>query len=171
VVYFRNSLPGWINIPARYPYDPGRFPLGNAAEAISQYAGAVTNALLPALGFVSLLVLAQLVFRKRWLAIGVFGLALFVILLPGQNLFLEVPTIMLEVIIYLIAIDRFGLLGFASAQLFSTLLTTFSQSFDFSHWYSVRSWLALLVCVGLALYGFRRALGGKPILSAIALEE
>jgi hypothetical protein len=171
VVYFRNALPGWMNIPARYPYDPGRLPLGNTAEVISQFAGAVTGALGLALAFVSLLILAQLVFRKRWLAIGVFGLMLFIILLPGQNLFLEVPTIALEVIIYLIAIARFGLLGLAFTQFFNILLTGFSQSFDFSHWYSARSWLALVVCVGLALYGLGRALGGKPILSAIALEE
>ena len=171
VVYFRNALPGWMNIPARYPFDPGRFPLGNAAEVISQFAGALTNALLPALGIVSLLVLAQLLFHKRWLAVGLCGLVLFIILLPGQNLFLEVPTIALEVLLILIAMVRFGLLGFAFTQFFNILLTGFSQSFDFSHWYSIRSWLALLVCVGLALYGFSRALGGKPILSAIALEE
>jgi predicted Ser/Thr protein kinase len=171
VVYFRNALPGWMNIPSRYPFDPGRFPLGNTAEVISQFAGAVINALLPALAFVSLLVLAQLLFHKRWLAIGVCGFVLFIILLPGQNLFLEVPTIALEVLLILIAMVRFGLLGFAFTQFFNILLTGFSQSFDFSHWYSVRSWLALVVCVGLALYGFRRALGGKPILSAIALEE
>ncbi len=171
VVYFRNGLPGWMNIPGRYPFDPGRFPLGNTAQAASQFAGAVFLALITALSFVSLLVLAQLIFRKRWLAIGVCGLVLFIILLPGQNLFLEVPTIALEVLIILIGMVRFGLLGLAFTQFFNLLLTGFSQSFNFSHWYSVRSWFALLVCVGLALYGFSRALGGKPILSAIALEE
>jgi predicted Ser/Thr protein kinase len=171
VVYFRNALPGWVNIPARYPYDPGRFPMGSAAEAVGQLVGTITGALLPALGFASLLVLVQLVFRKGWLAMGVCGLVLFIILLPGQNLFLEIPTIVLEVMIYLIAIARFGLLGLAFTQLFNLLLTGFSQSFDFSHWYSVRSWVALLVCLVLAFYGLHRAMGGKPILSAIALEE
>jgi hypothetical protein len=171
VTYFRNALPGWINIPGRYPLDPGRLPLGSAAEAISQFSGLVGFALLYALAFVSLLVLAQLIFRKHWLAIGVCGLVLFITLLPGQNLFLEVPTIALEVLIVLIAMARFGLLSFAFTMFFNFALTTFSQAFDFSHWYSARSWSALLVCVGLSLYGFRRALGGKPILSAIALEE
>jgi hypothetical protein len=171
VVYFRNVLPGWVNIPGRYPLDPGRLPLGNTAEVASQFAGLVGFALTFALASMSLLVLAQLIFRKRWLAIGVCGLVLFVILLPGQNLFLEVPTIVLEVSIILIAMARFGLLGFAFTQFFTVVLATFSQSFDFSHWYSVRSWFALLVCLALALYGFRRALGGKPILSARALEE
>jgi predicted Ser/Thr protein kinase len=171
VVYFRNALPGWFNIPGRYPLDPGRFPLGNTAEAISQFVGAVTSAFLVTLGFASLLILAQLIFRKRWLAMGVCGLVLFVVLLPGQNLFLEAPTIALEVMIYLIAMARFGLLGLAFTQFFTVVLTIFSQAFDFSHWYSARSWFALLVCLVLALYGFRRALGGKPILSALALEE
>jgi predicted Ser/Thr protein kinase len=171
VVYFRNSLPGWMNIPGRYPLDPGRFPLGNTAQVASQFSLAVFLALITALGFSFLLILAQLILRKRWLAIAVWGLVLFVILLPGLNLFLEVPTIVLEVLILLIAMIRFGLLAFAFTQFFSAALATFSQSFDFSHWYSVRSWFALLVCLALALYGFRRALGGKPILSAIALEE
>jgi len=171
VTYFRNALPGWINIPGRYPLDPGRLPLGSAAEAISQFSGLVSFALLYALAFVSLLVLAQLIFRKHWLAIGVCGLVLFLTLLPGQNLWLEVPTIALEVLIILIAMARFGLLGFAFTMFFNFSLTSFSQALDFSHWYSARSWFVLLVCVGLALYGFRRALGGKPILSAIALEE
>jgi hypothetical protein len=171
VVYFRNALPGWINIPGRYPLDPGRLPLGNTAEVIGQFSGGVSFALLYALAFVSLLVLAQLIFRSRWLAIGVCGLVLFITLLPGQNLFLEVPTIALEVLIVLTAMGRFGLLGFAFTMFFNFALTTFSQAFDFSHWYSVRSWFALLVCLALALYGFRRALGGKPILSARALEE
>jgi serine/threonine protein kinase len=171
VVYFRNSLPGWMNIPGRYPLDPGRFPLGNTAQVASQFAGAVFLALISSLSLMSLLVFAQLIFRKRWLAIAVWGLVLFLILLPGLNLFLEVPTILLEVLIVLIAMNRFGLLTFAFTQFFSAVLAIFSQSFDFSHWYSARSWFALLVCVALALYGFRRALGGKPILSAIALEE
>jgi hypothetical protein len=171
VVYFRNGLPGWINIPGRYPLDPGRFALGNTAEAISQFAGPAVFSAVFALAFMSLLTLAQLVFRKRWLAIAVCGLLLFVVLLPGLNLFLEAPTIALEVLIILIAMARFGLLGFAFTMLFNNVLTTFSQSFDFSHWYSPRSWFALLVCLALALYGFRRALGGKPILSAIVLEE
>jgi Protein kinase domain/zinc-ribbon domain len=171
VVYFRNALPGWINIPGRYPLDPGRLLLGTAAEAISQFAGPAAFAVIFALGFMSLLTLAQLVFRKRWLAIAVCGLVLFVVLLPGQNLFLEAPTIALEVLIILVAMARFGLLGFAFTMFFESTLTTFFQAFDFSHWYSARSWFALLVCLALALYGFRRALGGKPILSAIALEE
>jgi hypothetical protein len=171
VVYFRNALPGWMNIPGRYPLDPGRFPLGNTAQVASQFAGAVFLALISSLSLMSLLVLAQLIFRKRWLAIAVWGLVLFLILLPGLNLFLEVPTIALEVLIILIAMNRFGLLAFAFTQFFSAVLAIFSQSFDFSHWYSVRSWFALLVCIALALYGFRRALGGKPILSARALEE
>jgi hypothetical protein len=171
VVYFRNGLPGWINIPGRYPLDPGRFALGNTAEAISQFAGPAIFAVIFALAFMSLLTLAQLIFRKRWLAIAVCGLLLFVVLLPGLNFFLEAPTIALEVLIILIAIARFGLLGFAFTMFFNNVLTTFSQSFDFSHWYSARSWFALLVCLALALYGFRRALGGKPILSALALEE
>jgi hypothetical protein len=171
VIYFRNALPGWINIPGRYPLDPGRLPLGSAAEAISQFAGPAVFAVIFALAFMSLLTLAQLVFRKRWLAITVCGLLLFITLLPGLNLFLEVPTIALEVLIILIAMARFGLLGFAFTMFFNFTLTIFSQSFDFSHWYSARSWFALLVCLTLALYGFRRALGGKPILSAIALEE
>lgn len=171
VVFFRNALPGWVNIPGRYPLDAGRNTLGNTAEVFGQLAGAITAALFPALAFVSLFVLAQLIFRKRWLATGACGLLLFVVLLPGQNLFLEVPTIILEVTIYLIAMNRFGLLGLAFTQFFEVVLTTFSQAFDFSHWYSARSWLALLVCVALSLYGFSRALGGKPILSAIALEE
>jgi len=171
VVYFRNGLPGWMNIPGRYPLDPGRFPLGNTAQVASQFAGVVFVALISALSFVSLLVLAQLIFRKRWLAIAVWGLVLFITLLPGLNLYLELPTIALETLILLIAMTRFGLLGFAVTQFFNLALTAFSQSFDFSHWYSARSWFALLVCLALALYGFRRALGGKPILSAIALEE
>ena len=161
VVYFRNALPGWINIPARFPLDPGRLPLGNTAQVVSQFLSAVSFALSTALGFVFLLVVAQLIFRNRWLAFGVSGLALFMILLPGQNLFLEVPTIALEVLIVLIAITRFGLLGYALTQFFSFTLATFSQSFDFSHWYSGRSWFALLCCICLALYGFKRALGGQ----------
>jgi hypothetical protein len=171
VVYFRNAMPGWINIPGRYPFDPGRFPLGSAAEAVSQFSGLVGFSLLYALAFVSLLVLAQLIFRNHSLALAVCGLVLFITLLPGQNLFLEVPTIALEVLIILIAMARFGLLGFAFTMFFATVLAAFSQSFDFPHWYSARSWFALLVCLALALYGFRRALGGKPILSARALEE
>jgi hypothetical protein len=171
VIYFRNALPGWINIPGRYPLDPGRLPLGNAAGAVSQFSGYLGFALLYALAFVSLLVLVQLIFRNRWLAIGICGLVLFITLLPGQNLFLEVPTIALEVLIILIAMARFGLLGFSFTMFFNFVLAAFSQAFDFSHWYSARSWFALLVCLALALYGFRRALGGKPILSAIALEE
>jgi hypothetical protein len=42
---------------------------------------------------------------------------------------------------------------------------------DFSRWYAERSLLALLLFVALALYGFRIALGKRPVFGMVALED
>ena len=65
---------------------------------------------------------------------------------------------------------RFGIVALAVSQLLRALFLQFSLTLDFSRWYAGRSLFLLLVLAGLACYGFRICLGGKPALGATALD-
>jgi hypothetical protein len=65
---------------------------------------------------------------------------------------------------------RFGLLAWVFAGFFRSLLE-FPLTTDSSAWYAGTSLFVLLVLAALAIYGFRIALAGRPMLSGVRLED
>ncbi len=71
-----------------------------------------------------------------------------------------------EILVFL----RFGLLAWVFANYFGHCLQ-FPLTTDSSAWYAGTSLFLLLVLAALAVYGFRIALGGRPLFSGIRLED
>jgi hypothetical protein len=63
---------------------------------------------------------------------------------------------------------RSGILSFVVAMLVVTVLTQFPLTTDLTAWYGAGTVVAILLPIALALYGFRVALAGKPLLGSSA---
>ena len=65
---------------------------------------------------------------------------------------------------------RFGLLAWVFANYFGHMLQ-FPLTTDSSAWYAGTSLMVLVVLAAIAIYGFRIALAGRPMLSGMRLED
>ncbi len=120
--------------------------------------------------FLFFLLLLYIALRKEWLA----ALALFLIALAievsafafgGPRLFWVASILVAAAITIVVA--RFGLLATMVAQLFFFLSVTYPLTTNFSVWYASSTIFALVIALGLAIYGFYISLGGRTGWSAL----
>ena len=114
--------------------------------------------------FLFFLLLLYIALRKEWLA----ALALFLIAVAievsafafgGPRLFWVASILVAATLTILIA--RFGVLATMVAQLFFFLSVAYPMTTDFSAWYASSTIFALVIALGLAIYGFYISLGGR----------
>jgi len=124
--------------------------------------------------FLFLLLLLYILLRKEWLA----TLALFVIALAvevlafafiGPHLY-WIASILVALSIAIV-VARFGLLATMTAQLFFFLSVTYPLTTDFSAWYSSSTVFALVMALGISVYGFYTSLGGRRLFADRLLGE
>jgi hypothetical protein len=70
-----------------------------------------------------------------------------------------------------IVVARFGLLATMTAQLFFFLSVTYPLTTDFSAWYASSTIFALVVALGISVYGFYTSLGGRRVFADRLLGE
>ena len=70
-----------------------------------------------------------------------------------------------------IVVARFGLLATMTAQLFFFLSVTYPLTTDFSAWYASSTVFALVVALGISVYGFYTSLGGRRVFADRLLGE
>jgi hypothetical protein len=125
-------------------------------------------------GFLFFLLLLYIILRRQWLA----TVALFVIALAIEvSAFATaaprlywVASILIALTI-VIVVARFGLLATMAAQLFFFISIMYPLTTDLSAWYAPQMIFALVVALGLAIYGFYTSLGGQPIFGDRLLRE
>jgi hypothetical protein len=113
--------------------------------------------------------LLRAVLRKEWLAAAAF------VLIQAVPAFVSGGLISGAVVLVAAAAEifvflRFGLLAWVFANYFGHMLQ-FPLTTDSSAWYAGTSLLVLVVLAAIAVYGFRIALAGRPILSGMRLED
>jgi hypothetical protein len=110
-----------------------------------------------------LLLLCRVVVRKMWLAVPA---CMIISCVSGgvssTNPALDIAANLCGVAVGLLVIFRFGLLPFAISGLVVATLALGPLTFDTSAWYAGNTLVVLLIVGGLALYGFRTSLGGRP---------
>jgi hypothetical protein len=116
-----------------------------------------------------------LIVRKPWLA-WTFAFA-FLLLVEVVSLLVS-PPISAGETVYILLLEglwlaavllvmfRFGLLAAVLAEMFHTLLSMVPITTDLSAWYARDGLIAVLVVLGLAVYGFVISLGGRPLFRA-----
>jgi serine/threonine-protein kinase len=157
--------PKWIGLPPGLSTELVTYQQLNGlrftAAGILSGAGA---GVLIGLSLVLLFFVLSLILRKRWLAAAVMVLAV-----AAAAAFQEGPVFAVFALatyfMTTVVLLRFGLLplvvsAFCSPQFDHTPLTL-----DAASWYAPNSWLVLVCFTGLALYAYRVALAGRPVVS------
>jgi serine/threonine-protein kinase len=166
----RRALEATPPIPP-FPWDD---TLRGPRAVASHLVRAPAVSMLVALGFTLLFFLLRAVLRKEWLAAGAFALIMAAPLgggwpLEGGGLIAAAFGLVQAAALILVFL-RFGLLAFVFTNFFSHFLQ-FPLTTDSSAWYAGTSLFLLLVLAVLAIYGFRIALAGRPMLSGMRLED
>jgi hypothetical protein len=146
-------------------------PVVSVWQGLAASLSLVPSAVLLATSFVLLIFLLTMALRRRALVIAVV-VVLMSILAIGQSGFTVTTALTLVVgVVTAIIVVRFGLLAFVVMSFMLPLLDRTPLTFDSSIWYSGQSWLALAICAGLALFGVKTAVAGRPLFPAGRLGE
>jgi serine/threonine-protein kinase len=170
VLHIDNGLASFWNVPGMTPVPPVQGSLSGPNRLAGWLLDHVGFSAINALAVTSLLVLSWVILRRRWLAVGVAGLILALLDISGENILVEVPMVLALATLTIFAATRFGIVALAVNFLSRGLLVFSPFTLNFSRWYAGRSLLVLLILVGLAVYGFRASLGGKPAFGDATLE-
>jgi hypothetical protein len=165
-----NALPNWVNLRGMTPAPPsGSFLLGPWATA-GHFFALLQDAIQRGLGTMTILVLAQVLLRRKWLAIALVGLLLVALSLSGENYSVELPAGIVIAGLTIFVAVRYGILALAFAFLANLLLIEAPVSLDLSRWHAGRSLLLVAFLTALAVYAFRLSLGGKPAFGSSPLD-
>jgi protein kinase-like protein len=171
LLHLSNALPAWIDAPGMTPIPPFELMMRGTREAASFFFARQNGTVFAAVGMMFLFFLVSSIFRRKWLGAVPLGLLFFLMNVSGENVAIEFPFAVLMAILLVFVVLRFGLLAVAVGGLVAPLLTNSPITLDFSRWYAGRSLFALAVVAAIALYGFRVALGRRPVFGVAALED
>jgi serine/threonine-protein kinase len=170
LAHLSNALPAWFDVPGMTPIPSSRLLLKGSREAASFLSFQLGDMAFSAVGITSFFFLSTLILRRKWLAAVALGLLNVVISLSGENFSVEIPFAILQAAILVFVVLSFGLVAVAVAGFVRGLLEALPITLDFSQWYSGHSLFGLLLFVGIAVYGFRVAVGKRPVFGAVALD-
>jgi hypothetical protein len=168
--------PGWLGLPSVPPGGigpPFELPM---LEGVRSSAGMLCLVLRDSLALtlvvMVLLLLSRIIFRKQWLAIGVF----LVLLSVSGPVSTGEPSVdlsmgLLMATLLLVLLFRIGLLTVVVTEFASILFTRTPLTFDTASWYMGNTLPAIIVLAALALYGFRISLAGHRALSDAIVPE
>jgi serine/threonine-protein kinase len=124
------------------------------------------------LGALLLLLLCRVVLRSMWLAVPACMIVMSVSgVVSSTNPTLDIAANVVSVGMGLLVVFRFGLLPFAISGLVVATLAVGHLTFDTTAWYAGNTLVVLLIVGGLALYGFRTSLGGRPAFGGGMIPE
>jgi serine/threonine-protein kinase len=160
--------PEWFGLPSPRPDRLGTpgievASLGGTRHIVALFLSAQEIALFQGLLFVMVVVVARLLLRRQWLAVGallVLG-TLFMNRSAGDP-YLDLAYGAGQVALWLLVLFRFGVLSSVVGVFLQALLHGHPITFDLSAWYAGDSFLVLFVVTALVAYGFRTCLARRP---------
>ena len=173
-IYFMWQMPKWFgtSLPPNVGADPN--VQGFQALISTFITSSIVGSIFHGLGFMFLLLLFYALLRKQWLAaltLWLIETAVLGFAFASQGPWLGWLGVIAIATIYIIAATRFGLLAVMSLQLFFDMSFHYPITGDFSSWYSGTTIFALIVIIGLALYGFYTSLAGQPLFRGQILHD
>jgi serine/threonine-protein kinase len=127
------------------------------------FLGQPASAVVSAFGAFFLMFLLRLVLRKQWLAAAAF-VTIFVAdkSLAADELWV-VPVFVVVYAVFALLLLRYGIVPLIVSVLTADCLLNAPVTLDFSSWYIVSSLVSLFLFLGIAFYGFRCTVAGKPL--------
>ena len=162
--YLANIAPQWLGQPPAIPWFD--FP-ATQLLGLRSFAHGFTNQIYAALIQSSILLffllLLYIILRRERLAAVALWLIASVALSLAHDSIAAVPFAALGAFLVTWVLYRYGLLALISSLFFLHLLIFFPITSDFSAWYAGDFVLALIICLGLAVFGFYTSLAGEPL--------
>jgi serine/threonine-protein kinase len=157
------------------PPQPFPLPLAGLSDAgrfVADLMFVQIRSLIGSMVLLMLLLLAQVVLRKRWLALA----ASFMVFTPvaalaagGRGQIFEMLLAAVSIAVIIATMARLGLLATTVCVSAVNLFVTVPMTTDPSAWYAGRALAAILIAAALAVYGFRVSLAGRPLIADRAL--
>ena len=171
VLNVSNSLANWIDLKGMTPAPPvSRYLLGIPA-LLGHFFETFKDGTARGLAIMTVMVLALVLLRRRWLAAVFATLLLMSLALSGENYAVEVPAGLLIAAISITVAARFGILALCFAYFTTLVLVEAPLTLDFSRWHAGRGLFLAGFIVALAVWAFRTSLGGKPAFAGGPLDE
>ena len=149
------------------PRHPAEFiALRGVSESLSQIFANFVNISTHILFLIVALLLLRFIFRKTWLAVSIHGALYVFIYASGFGL----TGITLWICLWYVVFFRFGWISILVGTFTNDLLNGFPLTTDPTVWYAHAPILAVLVCMSLALYGFKVSLAGRPLFKDLLPE-
>src|SRR5262249_4600653 len=108
---------------------------------------------------------------RNVLAVAIMGLVLIGLIarqfITGVNLPFELSMCALIVFIIAVAMLRFGLLTLAGMFFVNNVANSAPYPLNSADWFAPMSYAAILLMLGLAVYGFVISRGGEPLLGRV----
>ncbi len=130
-------------------------------EILRQFLGSFSSAL----GFFLLFFVLRLIVRKDWLAVLLFGLIFSVRALGNDQLLISMAVMVFVYSGVVTLLLRFGLLPMVLTMFLTDLLVATVFTTHFAAWYGTSSMVVTLFVLGLALFGFRQAIGQQRLFA------
>jgi len=161
----------WIGLPPELPTNPGSELIG-VNLFFGKFAGEVTAGLFLAFFSFFMLLLFVILLRRQRLALLPLWLliTLLAALVTGANLIM-IPLIAAYSLLFVLVLYRFGLLTLAFGMFVAHLWVFFPVTSELTAWYATDFVIALVICVGLVIYGFYTSLGGQSVFRGRLLED
>lgn len=177
VIYLMYLGPRYLGIDASIRPNEGLNPsyLGGFKHVAAQFLGAPVAGIISAFFILLFLVLLVTIFRKQWLATAVMWTMIFSVLglafasRGGHWIFWSGPALIAAIIV--VCISRYGLLAMISFQVFFELTFHNAISANFSSWYFGNTIAAVIVLMGLIIFGFHTSLAGQKIIDPRFLSD
>jgi hypothetical protein len=122
------------------------------------------------IGSLAVIFLVTKITRSKAAALILGGLFSIAVNLFGENFLVEGIVGMVLAILWLACLMRIGLLAVCVSRFVVYTLADGLVTFDLSRWYAWRGLMELAIVSAISLYGFKMALGAKPLFAA-ALDD
>ncbi len=156
---------------------PTHLVILNTVLSVPRVAGTLLgifpSSILSTLGVFFLLFLFRLIFRREWLAAAAFvviitALATF---LSSDRVALALPIRLLQYVLTIFVMLRFGLLAFVVGQAVVNIFVLFPITADLSAWYAGSTIFVLVFIAALASFAFHTALAGRQLFGSKLLDD
>ena len=165
--YMRTALPDWFRVAGITVGWEGtwREPSVFLGDKASNIFG-----LMDGIGSLAVIFLVTKITRSKAAALILGGLFSIAVNLFGENFLVEGIVGMVLAILWLACLMRIGLLAVCVSRFVVYTLADGLVTFDLSRWYAWRGLMELAIVSAISIYGFKIALGAKPLFAA-ALDD
>ena len=150
-------------------------PDWNMFNGTSPFVGALlgqfASGIFVGLAELFVLFLFRVVLRRDWAAAALY------VLMTGSDLYwfapswVNVPLAVVSGLLAVVVLMRIGLVANVILFFLSNVFLLSPMTLNTSVWYASAGYVAFLVVVAIALYGFKTSLGGRPLLAGAGVED